>query len=320
MALTDLQNIPKKTETAPKRRGPRTVSGKARVSLNALKHGRRSRPGRHLEMLSASMAELGEDPQEFRLLRQKLLESFQPSTEAARMLVEDLTSLRWQRRRLERAQAALIARRVQKLEIKRQRHSLQVSQQTTEPIPLAQLNVGLIHDVDSPTKFQKLLEWLEALKNMAEVGQFTDCEVLLKCVYGPIPTLRGGIVRGLFKTLAEPSDATPPDRASLTALRRELEAEIANVTQQYHLYIRKHVELTPVMRDECLAPTEAQRWLMREMNSIDRQIAQKTRLLLEMERTQREAEKESNAAEHVGGRSHTEHDRFSSEPAEQSQA
>src|SRR5579883_3484533 len=150
--------------------------------------------------------------------------------------------LRWQRRRLERAQAALIARRVQKLEIKRQRHSLQVSQETTEPIPLAQLDIGLIHDADSPTKFQKLLEWLEALKSMAEDGRFADWEILLKCVYGPTPTLRGGIVRGLFKTLMSTSEGAEPDRASLTALRRELEAEIANVTQQYHLYIRKHVE------------------------------------------------------------------------------
>lgn len=319
MSVTELQDIPRESAPSQKRRGPRTVSGKARVALNALKHGRRSRPGRHLEMLSASMAELGEDPQEFRLLRQKLLESFQPSTEAARMLVEYLTSLRWQRRRLERAQAALIARRVQKLEIKRQRHSLQVSQETTEPIPLAQLDIGLIHDADSPTKFQKLLEWLEALKSMAEDGRFADWEILLKCVYGPTPTLRGGIVRGLFKTLMSTSEGAEPDRASLTALRRELEAEIANVTQQYHLYIRKHVELTPVMRDECLAPTEAQRWLMREMNLIDRQIAQKTRLLLEMERAHREAEKELAAAENAGVRSHKEHNRFSSEPQERSQ-
>src|SRR5579883_3484532 len=83
MSVTELQDIPRESAPSQKRRGPRTVSGKARVALNALKHGRRSRPGRHLEMLSASMAELGEDPQEFRLLRQKLLESFQPSTALA---------------------------------------------------------------------------------------------------------------------------------------------------------------------------------------------------------------------------------------------
>ncbi len=43
MSLTNLQDVPREpAEIAPKRRGPRTVGGKARVSLNALKHGRRS--------------------------------------------------------------------------------------------------------------------------------------------------------------------------------------------------------------------------------------------------------------------------------------
>ena len=68
-----------------------------------------------------------------------------------------------------------------------------------------------------------------------------------------------------------------------------------------YLYIRKYVEVTPVMREECLAPTAQQRWLMREMNMIDRQISQKTRLLLEMERSERESREHLEGPEGSGG-------------------
>ena len=38
-----------------------------------------------------------------------------------------------------------------------------------------------------------------------------------------------------------------------TAVGRELLAEICNITQQYQLFIREHVEITPTMREECRA-------------------------------------------------------------------
>ena len=75
----------------------------------------------------------------------------------------------------------------------------------------------------------------------------------------------------------------PPEDPLETAVGRELLAEICNISQQYQLFIREHVEITPTMRAECRAPTADQRWLMRQMNSIDRQIERKTRLLLEVQ-------------------------------------
>ncbi|MGH9452530.1 MAG: hypothetical protein ACRD2O_01000 [Terriglobia bacterium] len=75
----------------------------------------------------------------------------------------------------------------------------------------------------------------------------------------------------------------PPEDPFQTAVGRELLAEICNISQQYQLFIREHVEITPTMREECLAPTAEQRWLMRQMNSTDRQIERKTRLLLEVQ-------------------------------------
>ncbi len=266
--------------------GPRSAQGKLRASMNSLKHGRYARRSSYAQMLSASMAELGEDPEEFVRLRRDLVDSFHPSTPAAVLLVDNLASLHWQRRRLERGQAALIARRVQQLELKRQRRSLQVSQQTEELVTVSELGMGMIysHSQDSPTRFQKLLEWLETLKGCVETSQFDGYETLVSWIYGPHPTLRGATIKALFGELA----SKPNQPARVAALRREIEAEICNITQQYQLYIRKYVEVTPLMREECLAPTEGQRWLNRELNMIDRQITQKTRLLLEMEREQGE--------------------------------
>jgi len=80
-------------------------------------------------------------------------------------------------------------------------------------------------------------------------------------------------------------------------LGRELEAEISSITQQYHLYIRQNVEVAPAMRDECLAPTAEQRWLMREMNQIDRQIERKTRLLKAVQNSQAEGPDEAGSEE-----------------------
>jgi len=77
--------------------------------------------------------------------------------------------------------------------------------------------------------------------------------------------------------------------------------EISNVTQEYHLYIRKYVEVTPTMRGECLAPTADQCWLMRELNTIDRQIARKTRLLLQMQKVESEQNGDSKCKEHGEG-------------------
>ncbi len=72
-----------------------------------------------------------------------------------------------------------------------------------------------------------------------------------------------------------------PQPADVSLLRRELMREISSVTQQYQLYLRQHVEITPTMRAECLVPTVEQRWLTAELNRLDRQIEKKTKLLLE---------------------------------------
>lgn len=75
--------------------------------------------------------------------------------------------------------------------------------------------------------------------------------------------------------------------ASPSALRRELEAEIASISQQYALYKRQY-DVTPTMRAECLVPTVDQRWLMRQLGIIDRGIDRKVRLLMHLKKADQE--------------------------------
>ena len=267
--------------------GPKTLAGKVRVAQNARRRGRYSQEiTSYAQLIVATMQDLNEDPDRFSRLQESLMEDWKPRGATQRLLVEDLASLRWERQRLERARTALVARRVQQLELERQRHSLEVSQQISAAIPGVVLSAGLLWTQDSATKFQKILEWLESLKSAMEVGEFSGIDTLMGWIYGSNLTLRGAAIKARFEALAKSGvkagDAS--DRpATWVILRRELLAEISDVSQQYQLYIREHVEVTPAMRAECLAPTIDQRWLMREMNLIDRQIERKTRLLRDLQ-------------------------------------
>ncbi|HEV2418595.1 MAG TPA: hypothetical protein VGX94_12385 [Terriglobia bacterium] len=287
--------------------------------------------------LHASMIELGEDPEEFSKLHEGIVASFRPSNRAQEALAREIAWLHWERQRLERAQAALFARRIQELEIQRQRKSLEISQKISAQIPAAQMNIGYLWADESPEKFQKLLELLDQLKQCVDAGVFMGAETYIDWIYGPLSTARGAMIKVLFAQLAEipPLNAAPDDdeepamegetgtedesplsptepltvaaaaddpasgeprdfdagrsdadiaqHVAVMKLRREIEAEIASVTQQYWLYQRQYVDVTPTMRAECLVPTIEQRWLMRQLYMIDRGIDRKVRLLMDQQ-------------------------------------
>jgi hypothetical protein len=271
---------------AQKCTGPRTLAGKFRSSQNALKHGRHAgKCASYLRSLHDRMRELGEDPEEFAEIEDGLRTSFLPANEVQKTLVHDIALLQWQRRRLERAQAALMARRIQKLEIERERESLQVSQKISVEIPTAQLSAGLLwYSDDSPTKFQKLLEWLEVLRGYVEAADYAAAHGVVGWIYGPIPTVRGALIKTLFCSLAEAGAKAARDEAKISSLRLELLRETANIQAQYQLYLREHTELTPTMHEECLAPTPEQRALGSQISVVDRQTDQKIRLLLALQK------------------------------------
>lgn len=78
--------------------GPKTPSGKARSSMNGLKHG-----------LTAKSIVIGdEDPAQFELLRKALEEEYNPRSVLARELVERAAGIIWRLRRIPRWEAAIL--------------------------------------------------------------------------------------------------------------------------------------------------------------------------------------------------------------------
>jgi hypothetical protein len=81
--------------------GPKTPAGKARSSMNAVKHG-----------LTAKMIVIGdEDPAQFELLRKALEARYEPSSLIERELVERLAGIIWRLRRIPRFEADIIEAR-----------------------------------------------------------------------------------------------------------------------------------------------------------------------------------------------------------------
>ena len=84
---------------AQKSTGPRTPEGKERASRNALKHG----------LLAREAVIAGEDPEEFELYRDGMLQELSPAGAVETMLAERVVGLSWRLLRAERLQNAAFA-------------------------------------------------------------------------------------------------------------------------------------------------------------------------------------------------------------------
>jgi len=84
---------------AQKSTGPRTAEGKERASRNAVKHG----------LLAREVVIAGEDPGEFELYREEMLQELAPAGAVETMLAERVVGLSWRLLRAERLQNAAFA-------------------------------------------------------------------------------------------------------------------------------------------------------------------------------------------------------------------
>ena len=100
-------------ENAQRSTGPQTEEGKRKASLNRLKHGAWATAGCYSP---EAMRALGEDPDEFQTLRERLRQAEGPEDPLSEQQVEDLARLYWRRKRLERTTSVVMARRMQEAE------------------------------------------------------------------------------------------------------------------------------------------------------------------------------------------------------------
>jgi len=97
--MASIAQIQANRSNAQKSTGPRTAEGKAASSHNAVKHG----------LLAEQVVIHGEDPAEFDLYREGMLEELAPEGAVETILAERAVSLSWRLRRAERLQSAVFA-------------------------------------------------------------------------------------------------------------------------------------------------------------------------------------------------------------------
>ncbi|MEN6575190.1 MAG: hypothetical protein ABFD90_02515 [Phycisphaerales bacterium] len=97
--MASIAQIQANRSNAQKSTGPRTRGGKERASQNALKHG----------LLAQEAVIQGEDPEEFELYREGMLQELSPAGVVETMLAERVVGLSWRLRRAERLQNAAFA-------------------------------------------------------------------------------------------------------------------------------------------------------------------------------------------------------------------
>jgi hypothetical protein len=106
----------------------------------------------------------------------------------------------------------------------------------------------------------------------------------LIALYGSDFTLRGVKLDEFRYGLAKmpPGEAFEKAKRDMTGWVAE---EIADVGREYELYLHEHVENTRSARMAATAPSQAQ-WaiIIRQQNSLDRQLERKIRLLMELQR------------------------------------
>src|SRR5680860_326204 len=104
--MTSPRQIRANRENAKKSSGPRSDLGKARASLNAISHG-----------LTAKHVVLpGENPEEFQILLDGLIDEYNPETVLARQLILQLAGLLWRLRRIPTLERAVMTVRLDEID------------------------------------------------------------------------------------------------------------------------------------------------------------------------------------------------------------
>lgn len=189
--------------------GPRTTQGKNQSKLNALKHG----------LLSKVILLKGESPTEYNSLLNGLRDDLQPQGELETDLVENLAVLWWRKRRLYRAENAMVTEEIEfkarDLEVKRR-------DEASEGSRTAIANGGLLRNLTNPYLIREAKELLSELRRnvVARIGE--NLSGLLMQLYGKDQV-------GVIPQLLFPQSGTPVDQSVIVASM--IEDEIKRLTK-----------------------------------------------------------------------------------------
>ena len=303
---------------ARKSTGPRSAAGKRRSASN----GRPFGAGAPAPL--RSMLALEEDPREYQHRLDELLTAHRPANAAQRMLVEDIALLRWRKLRNQRAQEGLTLKSLERLERDRLQQEADMEKQCSDFSQKKAFEMGMFNIPDSPPKFKELARLVDMFLDAVERREFTEEGYrLMASVYGPEPSTRGVRILTAYHALADSggeglpdvagsedgeqavvtpeadqagseSDA-PAERGAPTFdeqyyhdLQLDLLEERRDINEKYLTYLQNHVPSVASVRTDAVTPS-AEEWpmLIRQEQSLDREIERKTKLLLYMQWAQR---------------------------------
>jgi len=277
--------------------GPRTAEGKRRSSQNARRHGLYTDES----FLEGAALELGEDPRQFQRLLKGLIAARRPVGALELAVVEDLTLLLLKKARLDKSELAVQVSNLHQHDLERRKQMIQVGYANSDATEFEVREHGLRRALASPGQYEQVLRLLGSLLAMIDQDDFGyRMREAMRTLYGTEHTLRGAEMDTLRYKLSrtKPGDETcGPAKKAMAALVAE---EIAAVGQQYELFLLEHVENTRAARVAATAPSHAQ-WaaIIRQQNSLQRQMERKIRLLMDLQRERRELDdSEENDSRH----------------------
>ena len=282
-------NVNQATSPSPTARrsgGPRTAGGKRRSCQNARKHGLYTDES----FLEGAALELGEDPRQFQRILKGLVDARQPVGALEQAMVEDIALLLLKKARLDKAELAVQVSNLHQHDLERRKQMIQVGHANSDATEFEVREHGLRRSLGSPGRFEQALTLLGSLLAMIDSNEFGyRMQEAMRTLYGTEHTLRGAEMDTLRCKLSRstPQDESfEPAKKAMTALVAE---EIGAVERQYELFLQEHVASTRAARVAATAPSHAQ-WaaIIRQQNSLQRQMERKIRLLMELQRERRE--------------------------------
>ena len=266
--------------TARRSGGPRTAEGKRRSCRNACRHGLYTDE----RFLESAALELGDDPRQFQRLLKSLVAARQPVGALEMALVEDIALLFCKKARVDRSELAVQVSNLHHHDLERRKLCLEVGTCNSDAVEFEVREKGLRRFLDSPGKFEQVLGFLSSLIAMIDKNEFGyGMKEALTVLYGTDFTLRGMKLYEYRYALEKMPPGEDREQFKLDMMKWVLE-EIADVGREYELYLHQHVESTRAARMAATAPSQAQ-WgaIIRQQNSLDRQLERKIRLLMELQ-------------------------------------
>ena len=261
--------------------GPRTADGKRRSSRNACKHGLYTDES----FLEGAALELGEDPRQFQRLLKGLIEARRPVGALELAVIEDIALLLLKKGRVDKAELAVQVSNLHQHDLERRKQMIQVGHNNSDIEEFEAREHGLRRAIGSPGQYEQVLTLLGGLLGMVDFNEFDRMKEAMRTLYGTEHTLRGAEMDTLRAQLCRTKPEDESFQPLKKALLRLVAAEGRAVEREYEIFLQEHVTNTRSARVAATAPSHAQ-WavIIRQQNSLNRQLEHKIRLLMELQR------------------------------------